>query len=98
MFETAHVPCNLYMYKQVYHQQTVLNSEQKRTICLRCYLLSPSGSVNTLRRTQRYYTVLSMVNGKIYNASMLLQQEYIVLYSYNANIIIIQTVFKIFCI
>lgn len=81
MFNNAHVPCNLYMYKQVYHQQTVLISEQKIfPTCSRCYLLSPSRSVNTSRRTQHYYTVLSIVNGKIYNASMLLQQEYIALY------------------
>jgi hypothetical protein len=67
-------------YKQVHHQQLALIPKYKSTPTCSCYCpFSSSGSINAERHIQHCYTALSVVNGKIYNANMLLKHDCLVL-------------------
>jgi hypothetical protein len=67
-------------YKQVHHQQIALIPKHESTpTCFGYYLQPSSGSISAERHTQHCYAVLSIVNGKIYNVSMLLKHDCLVL-------------------
>lgn len=69
-----------------------------RTSDLSAHKAVSSGSIITKRRTQRCYTALSYVEGRIYNGSISLKYIRTVLYENMLKLLLYRRVNEIFCI